>query len=219
VVNVQAENIGFAIPVDRVREVLEDQLLDPEAASSFLGFDVGRDDRLVVDDVLPGGPAQLAGLRPGDRVLRIQDQPLRNHEQYRLTRVCIAPSEEIEILVERAGRQHTVRVRPWDKIDGILYKTLGLTVEPYIVGSSGFVKVARLRENGPGDELGLLAGDLLYAAATRQARGKVQSRAWLASLASRLEPGEEIELELYRDLDGDGQFDRSELHRGTLVRE
>jgi S1-C subfamily serine protease len=65
VVNVQAENIGFAIPVDRVREVLEDQLLDPETASSFLGFDVARDDRLVVDEVLPG-----RGGRPAGRPLR-----------------------------------------------------------------------------------------------------------------------------------------------------
>jgi len=217
VVNSAAENIGFAIPVDRVREVLEDQLLDPDIPIAFLGFDVAEDE-LAISELLPGAPGQLAGLRLGDRVLSLQEQGVGNIEQYRRLRVCIDPAEEVELSVERNGRRQTVRVRPWDKIDGILYRTLGMTVETYSIGRNALVRVARIREDGPADDLGLLQGDVLYAAASHMYRGEVENRSWLASMAIRLGDGEEIELELYRDLDGNGSFDSSELHRGTLTR-
>ena len=42
VMNASAENIGFAIPVDRVRQVLEDVLF-PNARRTWLGFDVVED--------------------------------------------------------------------------------------------------------------------------------------------------------------------------------
>lgn len=217
-VNSAAENIGFAIPVDRVREVLEDKLLDPDVPLAFLGFAVDEDE-LQVTELLPGGPGQLAGLRYGDRILGLQEQGVGNLEQYRLLRVCIDPAEVVELEIERDGQRQSVEIRPWDKIDGILYRTLGLTVETYTIGRRPYVRVDRVRENGPADELGLLAGDVIYAAATRLYAGEVENRSWLASMAVRLKHDEAIELELYRDLDGDGRFDRSELHRGTLYRE
>jgi S1-C subfamily serine protease len=221
VVNSAAENIGFAIPVDRVREVLDDQLLDPDIPIAFFGFDVSAVGRgeLEISELLPGAPAQLAGLRLGDRVLGLQEQGVGNLEQYHRLRVCIDPAEEVDLEVDRNGRRQTVRVRPWDKIDGILYRTLGMTVETYSIGRSTLVRVDRIREDGPADRLGLLKGDVLYAAAFSMYRGEVENRSWLASMAVRLREGEEMELELYRDLDGDERFDASELHRGSLARD
>ena len=55
--NIQAQNIGWAIPVDRVRSVLENQLLSPETAPAWLGFEIEPGDHLCIAKVIPGSPA------------------------------------------------------------------------------------------------------------------------------------------------------------------
>jgi serine protease Do len=217
--NVQAENIGFAIPVDRVREVIEDQLLDPDAARSFLGFSIAPGDDLVVTDVLAGGPAQQAGLRAGDRLLRIQETPIGNQEQYRLARVCIEPQETVRLLVERGGGSEQVSIRPWDKADGILFEGLGLTVQNYFIGQTPFVQIGQVLPGGPAERIGLEPGDLIESVKTpRTAHAQQVTRMILAALASELEPGQDMQIDVYRDLNQDGLYDRSELHRGVLPR-
>jgi S1-C subfamily serine protease len=59
--NMQAQNIGFAIPVDRVRSVLENQLLSPETAPAWLGFEIEPGDHLCIARVVPGSPARRPG--------------------------------------------------------------------------------------------------------------------------------------------------------------
>src|SRR5258706_5681965 len=59
--NAQAQNIGFALPVDRVKAVLEEELMP-----TWLGFDVEPGDHLKVQNVVAGGPAAPAGLKQGD---------------------------------------------------------------------------------------------------------------------------------------------------------
>jgi S1-C subfamily serine protease len=221
-VNVQAENIGFAIPVDRVREVLEGELLDPGTAPSWLGFDLEPGDRLLVRRVVPGSPADESGLRPGDRVLALQGQPLAREEQYRLARVCLPADQQVELAVEREGRRLELSMRPWDKADGILYEKVGLTVEPVWIGRTRYVQVARVCEGGPADQLGLMRGDLLesvrFSSGGRPQTRPINGRTWLAGLVAALEPGAPLEVDVYRDVDGDGRITREELHRGTLVR-
>ena len=58
VMNSAAENIGFAIPVDRVSQVL-DEVLFPNARTIWLGFDVKEiGSKLIVTEVWQGGPAE-----------------------------------------------------------------------------------------------------------------------------------------------------------------
>ena len=66
-VNEAAENMGFAIPVDRVEEVLRDQLLAPESSRSWYGFDVDDAGTLCINRIVPGGPAAQAGMETGYR--------------------------------------------------------------------------------------------------------------------------------------------------------
>ena len=70
-VNESAENMGFAIPVDRVEEVLRDQLLAPESSRSWYGFDVDDAGTLCINRIVPGSPAALAGMETGYRLLAI----------------------------------------------------------------------------------------------------------------------------------------------------
>lgn len=63
----------------------------------------------VVTDVLPGSPAEVAGLRPGDLLVSINDRPWTT-EIGRVTRE-IRAGDEVALVVVREGRRQELRLR------------------------------------------------------------------------------------------------------------
>lgn len=79
----------------------------------FFGFLRGGviDDVSMKISVLPEGPAQVAGLRDGDRVMAVNGEPIKDWEQ--LPRAIRShPGEMVAIQVERDGAQVSVNVTP-----------------------------------------------------------------------------------------------------------
>ncbi|MEO6711509.1 MAG: trypsin-like peptidase domain-containing protein, partial [Planctomycetota bacterium] len=76
VVKEGAENMGFAIPVDRVRDVLLNQLFAPEWAPAWLGFELEAPPSLKISQVWAGSPASDAGIEVGDAILGLSGTPL-----------------------------------------------------------------------------------------------------------------------------------------------
>ena len=99
-----AENIGYAIPVARVRSVLYKKLLSLDQARAWLGFDVDPANFLI-RDIIPGGPAQVAGLREGDRLTVLAGRDVGDEETYRLTRLGVQPLDQVSLLVERGRKR------------------------------------------------------------------------------------------------------------------
>jgi S1-C subfamily serine protease len=83
------------------------------------------------------------------------------------------------------------------------------------------VVVTELRPEGPAAQLGLQAGDVINAVRVlggrRQQPWWIDSRESFARLVQQLPPGTQIELAVYRDVDGDGRLTRADEHRGTLT--
>ncbi|MBL8862873.1 MAG: trypsin-like peptidase domain-containing protein [Planctomycetes bacterium] len=220
--NFQAQNIGFAIPIDRVKTVLEEQLLSPQSASAWLGFEVDpADQHIQIREVVPGSPAHAAGLRAGDCIVALGGQRVASPDEYRLARVGLAPAREVEFQVERAGESRRVRLAPWDKIDGLLYQHLGLRVEQRSGRGGAAVVISDVRTGGPAARLGLKPGDVLDAVrltgSLRRQSWRIDSRESFARLVQQFAPGTEIEVAIYRDADGDGRLTRNDEHRGTLI--
>ena len=78
-----AENVGFAIPIDTAREVIDAIIRDGHVSRSWLGLQFQEmaaktDDPtlhgVVIADVSPLSPAQEAGVAPGDLLVGINDQ-------------------------------------------------------------------------------------------------------------------------------------------------
>ncbi|MCA8964260.1 MAG: PDZ domain-containing protein, partial [Planctomycetes bacterium] len=104
--NLQAENIGFAIPVARVRTVLREYLIQ---ADTWLGFDVDPTS-FVVRDVTPNGPAQSAGLAVGDRLVELAGRAIASDEDYHVARLGIQPHQRVELAVERQGEREPLEI-------------------------------------------------------------------------------------------------------------
>jgi serine protease DegS len=110
------QGIGFAIPMDMARGVmrqiiergtvvrgwlgLEMQDLTPQLAESF-----GLDDQqgVLVAGVYRHGPAQHAGLQPGDVLLRADDTPIRDANELLNRILATTPGSRIEVEGHRAG--------------------------------------------------------------------------------------------------------------------
>jgi serine protease DegQ len=118
--------IGFAIPVSTAKIVMEQilttgqvvrgyigvetQALSPELADSF-GLPKGQDQGLVVAGVLQNGPADKAGLKPGDVVLSINDKTLYTRGDLLNTVASLKPQQTAQMNILRAGKQKQLAVQ------------------------------------------------------------------------------------------------------------
>lgn len=212
-VNQAAENIGFAIPIDRVREVLQQQLISPDRYNAWLGFETSADDDLKVQDLFPGSPAALAGLKDGDQVVGLGEQPLEGLDAYRLARVALRPGEVTNLKVRRGAKTLSLPIQAWDKTDGLIYERLGVRVEAAVVGRRGrTLQLSTVRPDGAAGKIGLAKGDMINALRPRLG-GLSQAytfadRIDLAQFLDRLAQDSELEIEIRRD---------GQLYQGTLV--
>jgi len=222
-INAQAQNIGFAIPVDRVRSVLENQLLSPETAPAWLGFEIEPGDHLCVARVIPGSPAALAGLKPGDCIVAMAGEKVVNQDEYRAARLGLAPWRGTELQIDRRGDKKKIELQPWDRDVGFLYERAGLQVETRQSRGGSWLYVTNVRPDSPAAETGLEPGDLIDALRPR-VRGwgnlAVDTREQLVNLISSLPGGTPIDIEILRDLDKDSMYSpQEERLRGTITPE
>lgn len=83
----------------------------------------------VIGDVLADGAAEAAGLRAGDRVLAVNGEPVGDWSQW-VERVRAAPELDLEVVVERAGGETGLTIRP-DAVrldDGAVIGRIGAAV-------------------------------------------------------------------------------------------
>lgn len=119
-----AENIGFAIKIDFIRETIESSIEEPLAATAYLGVQTGpitADLRLqqgidvesgaYVVGTLADGPADGVGIDEGDVIVSVDGQVIRTPENLGTVLDGLAPGDTVSIeLVETGGDSRTVEV-------------------------------------------------------------------------------------------------------------
>lgn len=168
-----AQGIGFAIPVDRARKVIQDLVqfgkvhsawfgavtatVTPEEAKR-IGVRVSRG--AIISRVFSGSPAQAAGLRAGDVITAIAGKPVDSREVFSTFSATTPSGQPVELTVNRDGANRSVTLRPIDPP-----KDLGLRILWEIAGlrvaqSRGIV-IDEVASGSRGANIGLAPGDFI----------------------------------------------------------
>ena len=103
------ENINFAIPIDRVRENL-DELFAPEVRKGFsTGLIIASlANKAEVAQVKKGSPANKLDLLPGDLILRVDGKPINQQLDWLATLLGHKAGDELKLTVSRDKKKRQV---------------------------------------------------------------------------------------------------------------
>lgn len=95
--------IGFAIPVDRVKQAVKDLLRYGRVRGGYLGISVRpyRGYGLWVTSVAPNGPAARAGIRAGDVILKVRRQNIKTGQDFTGAVSRMIPGERVRFKLRR----------------------------------------------------------------------------------------------------------------------
>jgi serine protease Do len=112
------QGIGFAIPVNMAREVMEQILKTGKVSRGYLGimiqgvtpdlakaFNLPSAEGALVGDVTPDSPGAKAGLQKGDVVTALNGQPIPDYTDLRLRIAQSAPGTVVKMDVLRNGQK------------------------------------------------------------------------------------------------------------------
>jgi putative serine protease PepD len=107
--------VGFAVPSNTVREVLPALMQGLTIKRAYLGVqtgptDPGRPSGAQVGTLTPGGPAERAGIRPGDVIRSVGGAPIGNPQQLSVLIAKKQPGERVPVVVDRGGNSQTLEV-------------------------------------------------------------------------------------------------------------
>ncbi len=100
----QSAGVGFAIPIDLVAGDLAALEAGDAIPHAYIGVATTTDGGAVVNTVAAGSPAAQAGLRPGDVVTAVGDQPITSSEELVAAIGDLEPADRVAVTYERAGR-------------------------------------------------------------------------------------------------------------------
>jgi putative serine protease PepD len=106
--------IGYAVPIETAREIVEELREDGEVQHAYLGVTLsepeGEEEGVRLAEVIPGGPADDAGLEAGDVVVEIGGEPAETVDQVRAAVDARQPGDDLEVEVQRGDDTETVTV-------------------------------------------------------------------------------------------------------------
>jgi serine protease Do len=187
------QGIGFAIPSDLAKEVLLQLHDEGKVTRGWLGvaiqslspdllkaFNLEDTQGALVADVVADSPADKAGLKRGDIIIRFNGNNVKESSELPRMVAAVAPDTKVEVDIIRGGKTITLavtlgrmkdedlkakaRLQPSD-----VEETLGLRVQTitpdiaralHLEGTKGVV-VSQVEPDGPAGEAGIRRGDVV----------------------------------------------------------
>jgi serine protease Do len=118
------QGIGFAIPTNLARDVMDNLIKDGHVTRGYLGvmiqdvtpslakeFKLKDNQGALVGDVTADSPAEKAGLKNGDVILDFNGKPVKDSRHLKLEVARTKPGETVPIKVLRNGDTKTLEVK------------------------------------------------------------------------------------------------------------
>ena len=117
--------IGFAIPVNTARQVLEGLVRNGQVTRGWIGvepvelnsdlaetFGIKQTEGVIITGVLQNGPAFKAGLKPGDVLLAVGEKDVRNVSEVLTLIAAQTPGTAVKMRIKRRNADMTLEVTP-----------------------------------------------------------------------------------------------------------
>jgi S1-C subfamily serine protease len=124
-----AENIGFAIPINKAKRDIESVKTKGKIEAPFLGIryltinsELAKEKKLSVDygalidsdgknpAIVSGSPAERAGLKKGDIILEINGQKITEDNTLGAVISRLSPGDTIDLKILRDGKEFNLKV-------------------------------------------------------------------------------------------------------------
>lgn len=175
-----AQGIGFALPIDDVKQVAAELLSTRRLAGTWHGLDSterrdGETRRVLVSGVQSGSPAEAVGVRLGDLVVRVGDLPVTTPLDIERALLDARPGRPVDLIVNRQGQEQKlaldVQLLPRATPDAAeqVWRLIGVRTTPvspeYVVAVSpklrGGLYVQAVSPDSPAARSQIQKGDIL----------------------------------------------------------
>ncbi|MDX6738789.1 S1C family serine protease [Actinocorallia sp. A-T 12471] len=109
--------LGFAIPINKVSKVADALIEGKTVKKTMIGISMNTqyqgDGVQILDSaqgIVKGGPADQAGLKPGDLILKVDDRPVTSTDALVAIISSHAPGDAVTVTYRRGGQESTVKV-------------------------------------------------------------------------------------------------------------
>jgi serine protease Do len=217
------QGIGFAVPTNMAKAVMESLISRGKVIRGWLGvsvqpltpelakqFNLVDEKGVLVGDVVEGGPAEKAGLQRGDVITEYEGKKIEEPYQIRNMVASTSPGSEVELKIIRDNRKETKKViiselpeemkKPSrGEYDNLLkgVTVQDLTEEIYrmlnLPKKLKGVIITNIDEESPAVMI-LMEGDVIQ----EINRMRITNMRDYENIVSRIEPGKDILLLIYR---------------------
>jgi len=180
----KAQGIGFAIPIDTAKKIVSDLIKYGEVVPAWIGvtvqnlnpglaryLNVGENRGVLVKNTESSGPARKAGIRNGDIIGAIGNQPIASVEDYRSVMKNYAEGNTLAIHFWRSGRKKVLSVKaeifPMSLAEDLAHRIMGVRVESLTKRDrlgrpgDGGVVITAVRKNTYLGHVGVEPGDII----------------------------------------------------------
>ena len=209
--------IGFAIPSNMAKTVMDQLVKSGHVRRGQLGIGIQRvttdiasslglkqAEGALVNSVVPGGPADRAGIRPGDVIIALNGEKVTDPNSFRNKVAAAPPGTDITLTTARDGKEQQVHakldeLKPNEENQpqgGAAPTTgrLGIGVEPMnptlaqqlnLPSNTKGLVITMVDPGGPAAEAGLQPGDVIVEVNRQRVNSPEDVRTALAKSAGR----------------------------------
>ena len=219
-----AQGIGFSIPANMVSGVVNQLVSQGRVVRGWLGvgiqaltkelskqFGITEGQGVLINEVYEDDPAHAAGIKPGDIILMVEDQPVDSPNQLSRLVAQVGPGEKAKIRLLRDGKEMIYHVPMAERPEKTTLASLpsqkseiklGLDVQAltaalakeFELKETVGVLVSKVERGGLAHSEGIQEGDFI----TEVNRQPVRSVAQFSEVLEKVKPGQTVLLRIIR---------------------